>query len=51
LKSRLEKYQCNHYPKVAKKIGSIDGCSVEISVCSNCRMDPDLADFNEVLEK
>jgi len=47
--NKLERYSCPHEPKFAKKIGTLGGCSAEIFVCKNCKEDPLLSDFSEVL--
>ena len=49
LNQKIEKYQCPHLPKVAKKIGMLAGCQAEIFVCESCKDDPDLEEFSEVM--
>lgn len=44
----LEKYTCQHEPKVARKLGMLCGSKTEILVCANCKNDPLLAGFEEV---
>ena len=46
---KVEKYQCPHEPKVAKKVGTLAGCQAEIFVCDSCKNDPALEEFSEVI--
>ena len=43
------KMECLHDPKVLKKKGTLAGTPCEILVCSECKNDPDLQKFEEVL--
>lgn len=38
---------CSHHPKVVRKKGILNGSTCEILVCSTCRSDSDLENFQE----
>jgi hypothetical protein len=40
---------CSHQPKVVKKRGILTGQICEILVCVDCKNDPDLKNFEEIL--
>ena len=42
------KLGCPHSPKVAKKIGMINGDSCEVLVCKSCQNDSDFQNFQEI---